>query len=374
MKILMTGAHLTPALAMIDFIKKHHPEDEIVFVGRLYSQENLRQKSVEKLEVEKRAVRFLPFQAPKFVGKNFWQMFQGICLFPGSLRRARKILLQEKIEVYLSFGSYLAVPFALAAKNLHIPVVTHEQTVTMGRANQFIASVADRVAISFPQTARHLANKNSVLTGNPLRQQIFEKKSSKPVWFRQKPEKILLVMGGNQGSFALNQAVETSLPELLKNYQVVHQCGRSNNLKNWQKVLETQRQTLAKDLAARYFVREWLSEEELGWLYQHADLALSRAGANSVQELMAVALPSILVPLPNTFNREQEKNAEFMRRRGGAVILSQEELTEKNLLKKIAVLESLHPEMRRSLREKSTNRDAAAKLYQVLAQFKGGIE
>ena len=160
MKIFMTGAHLTPALAMIDYIQLAHPNDQLVFLGRLYSQERLKQKAVEELEVKKRGVKFIPFAAVKFVNSSVIDLILGVFTFPGTIGKARKILRQEKPDVLLSFGSYLAVPFVLAAKSLKIPVVTHEQTIAMGKANQFIANLADKVAISFPQTSQYLKKDN----------------------------------------------------------------------------------------------------------------------------------------------------------------------------------------------------------------------
>jgi len=232
MRILLTGAHLTPALAMIDFIQTNHPEHELLFVGRLYSQEKLSQKAVEKEEVEKRKVKFIPFTAPKFVNYSFLTQMETFIAFPKTVKQAREILIKEKIELFLSFGSYLAVPFAIAAKSLGIAIVTHEQTVVMGKANQFISLLADKVAISYPETSRYLKRKDFVLTGNPVRSRLFAKDLKRPNWLPADADKILLVMGGNQGSFVLNDLIKANLPALLENYVIVHQCGRANKIRD----------------------------------------------------------------------------------------------------------------------------------------------
>lgn len=370
MRILLTGAHLTPALAMIDFIRQYHPEDELFFVGRLYSQEKLRQQAVEKEEVKKRGVKFIPFQATKFRGNGLLSNTLAVLTFPATVAQAKKILQQEKIDLLLSFGSYLAVPFALAAKALRLPVITHEQTIVLGRANQFIAKLADVVALSYKETARYLSKKNYALTGNPVRQQIFARNLPKPSWLKSKEKKLLLVMGGNQGSLIINDLTKTLLPTLVQDYAVVHQCGRPNLLRDFPKELSALKKTLPAAQQVNYQVKEWISDEELFWCYQHATLAISRAGANAVQELCISQLPAILIPLPHNYNDEQEKNAQLMKRLGGALVLEQEQLDAARLLSAIRLVEQEAEQMRQQLANNYRYRDAAAQLYQLLAMYR----
>jgi UDP-N-acetylglucosamine--N-acetylmuramyl-(pentapeptide) pyrophosphoryl-undecaprenol N-acetylglucosamine transferase len=185
---------------------------------------------------------------------------------------ARKILIEEKIDVFLSFGSYLAVPFALAAKSLGIPVVTHEQTVVVGKANKFIANLADRVAISYEESKNYLTRKDLVVTGNPVRAKLFAKDLKRPKWLPTTAQNLLLVMGGNQGSFAINDLVKENLTALLGQYCVIHQCGRANKIKDSFQELTLVKQKLAKPLQNKYFIKEWIEEEDLFWIYQHANL------------------------------------------------------------------------------------------------------
>jgi UDP-N-acetylglucosamine--N-acetylmuramyl-(pentapeptide) pyrophosphoryl-undecaprenol N-acetylglucosamine transferase len=366
MKIFLTGAHLTPALAMIDYIQAYHPKDQLVFLGRLYSQERLKQKAVEELEIKKRGVKFIPFAAVKFVNSSFIDL----CLaftFPKTVSKAKKILLQEKPDVLLSFGSYLAVPFVLAAKKLRIPVVTHEQTVAMGKANQFIANLADKVAISFPQTSQYLKKENYYLTGNPVRQSLFNKNLKKPNYLTNDLDHMILIMGGNQGSFVINNLLKLILKELLADFTVIHQCGRANTLKNYPAELLKIKKNLPKKLQNRYFIREWMEEEELFWLYQQADFVISRAGANTVLELCLVALPAILIPLPNTHNNEQMLNAQMMVKAGGAIIIDQKDLSTKRLLVAVKTMQKRRQAMRQNLAKQKFYQEAEPKIYQLLS-------
>ncbi len=366
MRILLSGAHLTPALAMIDFIQVNHPEHELFFVGRLYSQEKLGQKAVEKDEVGKRGVKFIPFSAAKFVNYSLLNKISTFFTFPSTVARARRILIEEKIDLFLSFGSYLAVPFALAAKSLGIPVITHEQTVVMGKANQFISTIADKVAISYQETSRYCKRKDLILTGNPVRARLFAKDLKRPEWLSKEAKGILLIMGGNQGSFVINEVIKNNLSQLLSNYFVIHQCGRANKLKNSLKELENFKKILPKSLQEKYFIKEWIEGEDLFWIYQHSKFAISRSGANAVLELSLAPLPAILIPLPGTYQNEQMANAMVMQKINGALILPQEHLNTNTLIDSVSHLEKNYKEMRLSLAKNQSYQDASAKLYQLI--------
>jgi len=365
MKILMSGAHLTPALAMIDHIKQRHQDDEVFFVGRLYSQEKLKQKAVEKDEVESRGVTFIPFRALKFVNYSWLARLQTIVTFPQVVLQARHILQKYQIDVFLSFGSYLAVPFALAAKSLGIKVVTHEQTFAMGKANQLIARFADRVALSYIETREYLSRSNSnvVVTGNPIR---LGENKKRPAWLKELDKPLLLIMGGNQGSFLINEMIAAHLSTLLQDYVLVHQCGRSNQLKDSAKELDDLRSKLPAELTNRYYIQEWIKEEDLFWLYDHTFFAISRSGANAVLELSMAAVPAILIPLANTHNQEQLCNAQLMQRRQGAVVIEQDFFNDNTFLQSLAYMKQQAAGMQEQLKRLDLPRDAAAQLYSLL--------
>lgn len=369
MKILITGGHLTPALSLIDFVKQHHRQDKLVFVGREFSQDTLQQKAVERYEVEKRRIPFLAFEAVR-LGPTFSHHFwHNIHRFFASWREAQRVLEKQKPTVVLSFGGYVAVPFALAARRLGIPVVTHEQTLTNGFANTLISWVATKIAISFPESQQALFAKKTLVTGNPLRAGVFETRHSRPAWLPKQLEKpLLIVMGGNQGSRTMNAVVGQALPELVTSWTIVHQCGRPTLEEHTLETLERQKNRLPEELRSRYFVFEWLDEKDLFWLYRHAVCAFSRAGANSVQELAAAGLPAILVPLPSARRREQHKNAQWLARVGGAIILEQATLSPATLLQALSKLQTMHATMKANLSALTVPKNAAERLYSVLLE------
>jgi UDP-N-acetylglucosamine--N-acetylmuramyl-(pentapeptide) pyrophosphoryl-undecaprenol N-acetylglucosamine transferase len=286
-----------------------------------------------------------------------------------SLSEAKALLQKRKPDAVLSFGGYVAVPFALAAKMLRIPVVTHEQTMTSGFANTLIGWFARAIALSFPDSRQALFRRKTIITGNPLRAGVFETKQKRPQWLSAKlSAPLLLVMGGNQGSRVINTLVGESLSELLPHWTIVHQCGQPTADENAQEHLLRQKNRLDEALQERYYVREWIDEADLFWLYRRAFCALSRAGANSVMELAAARVPSLLVPLPASRRGEQQKNADWLMRAGGAIIIDQRILTTSTLIAALHKLKALEPTMRQNLGHISVPHNAAEQVYAVVSQ------
>ncbi len=338
MKILIPGGHLTPALGLIDWIQKHHPQDEIIFVGRIYSQESLRQKAIEAFEVKKRDILFIPLQAAKLDSGFNLSWFLKPVQFIKSLIKAIKIVRQHKPDVIITFGGYVAVPLALVGKLLKVPIVAHEGTRVVGLANKLIFFLADKAAYAFADADNYdfkkLSQKKEVKqTGIPLRSAIkHEQNPAKPSWLQDysSNQRLLLVMGGNQGSKVINDLIQDNLQQLTADFVVVHQCGRPNKLYNYQQDLSTAAEQLQIS-QSRYYVKPWIEEQDLVWLYQKASLAISRAGANTIQELVYQVVPAILIPLPRAHFNEQYKNAHYLTSRKAALLLPQEELAQAKL-------------------------------------------
>jgi UDP-N-acetylglucosamine--N-acetylmuramyl-(pentapeptide) pyrophosphoryl-undecaprenol N-acetylglucosamine transferase len=370
MKVILSGGHLTPALAVIDYAKKHHPSDEFVFAGRLYSQPSLKQRSWEEQEVTKRSVPFVAFDAPKLDGSAIWKTPLVAVQMLRSIWRAYQLIGKHQPDVFLSFGGFLALPLAVAARLRGIPVVTHEQTRAVGVANLWVSKFAQKVAVSFPETQKFLSAAKTTVTGNPLRAQLLEDPKHPPEWIPAiLPDKPLLyITGGNQGSQCINVLVQEGLPELLKEWWVIHQCGSPTTVMNYKKSLEKARTKLPTELQHHYFIREWVTETELSWIYQHADGALSRSGANTVTEFMTVGLPAVFIPLPQAHQDEQLLNAEAMADTQAALILVQKEASVQTLVETLSSLRRKLKHMTRQakLLQETLPTDPTAKLYQLL--------
>ncbi len=367
MKILISGGHITPALACIEYIKQNHKSDEIIFVGRKYSQDKLKQKAIEFKEVNKYKIPFIFFNAPKFEINSAFDLITKLILFIKSLWHAQQIINQHKPDVFLSFGGYLAVPIALIAKLKNIPILTHEQTQVIGRANSLLVKLANKTAISFAQTASYIKHKSKVVvTGNPIRKGVFLQ-AAKPNWFINNSAKpILFIMGGNQGSLILNNFVKQNLVVLVKNYAVVHQCGRDNDKYKYQAELKEKAQKVLSKNQQVYYPVTWLKEKELGWFYKNSKLVLSRAGANTLFELIKAKLPMILVPLAKTNLDEQYKNALWAVKQKIAVLILQKDFSLNIFLKAALKINQNYASYKQAFLNLKQDDNAAEKIYQIL--------
>lgn len=367
MKILVPGGHLTPALGFIDYIQHEHPDVDFVFVGRKYSQSKLKQEAIEEQEVAKRDVKFIELDSIRSSG-NILSSLSSIISFFQALTKSIQIINDEKPSVILSFGGYLAVPLVIAAKLLRVPVVAHEGTTVVGKANRLIFKLADQIAVSYPNiiNGQAIADHSKIkLTGTPLRKKIISNQySNSPVWFSNRENlPIILILGGNQGSLAINQLVKSSLTSLVSKWVVVHQCGRPNQLYHYSQELKdfAQENNIPDD---RYYVLEWIDEEDLVWFYQHAFVAIARAGANTLEELVYHQLPSIFIPLPHSNYGEQLRNAQYLEERGAAVILNQDQADVKHLISSLASVKINHNDIKTSI--SSINRPDPLKAAQMI--------
>lgn len=344
--ILISGGHLTPAIATIEYLQKEHPEVRILFVGREFSQEKERQLAKEREVCQSLGIPFFAARAAKFHRTNWWRNLGELGkLFP-SLYFAWHLIREEDVDLFLSFGGYLAVPFALSAKMLGRKVVTHEQTKTSGLANEFIGRLADKVAISFTESKELFPKHKTVLTGNPVRSSLLRTYTARPSWIPQSKKPILYITGGSQGSQVINQTVAAIMEMLAEKFLVIHQCGQSEH-QRYLLELQDKRAQLPKGLQDSYVPLEWVAEKEVSWIMQHAALVVSRSGANTTQEIMLHAVPAVFIPLPFSHNNEQFKNAEELFDAGSAYLLEQKDLDAATLWSAIQTASASRAHMRK---------------------------
>jgi len=229
-------------------------------------------------------------------------------------------------DVCFSKGGFVSIPVVIAAHYRHVPTVCHESDLTPGLANRISARFADAVATTFPECADCLGEKG-VATGTPLRKELFAGDRARGLRMAgfggAKP--MLLVTGGSQGAQTVNACLRQCLPELLQRMDILHLCG-SGNLDESLQALDGYKQI------------EFL-KDEMPDAYAAADVVLSRAGSNTLSELLALRKPMLLVPYPLSASRgDQIKNAENFAAKGFAHVLPQEELTTETLVRAIFTL------------------------------------
>lgn len=314
MKMLITGAHPAPAIAMTDEVLKHRGTI-VVFVGRKHAQEGDPALSFEYQEIKKRqSVRFINLPAGRLTRRLTARSLKQILLIPWGFLMALATVAQERPDVVMSFGGYIALPIVCAAWLLGVPVYTHEQTIAPGLANVWIGRLARRVFVAFPQAADAFDREKTTVVGNPVREAVFKGVPSLDIGV-DRP--LLFVTGGSLGSHSINVHIEAILPELLKEFDVVHQTGDTQEFQDYER--------LAKLQNDHYKVYKQISTFDIGQIYATAKLVVSRAGANTVSELCALHLPSVLIPLPWSARGEQEKHAQFLQDEGVALVVNQKE-------------------------------------------------
>lgn len=371
MKILISGGHLTPALAFIDYIKDKHPEDEIIFIGREFSKSDKSQESREKIETKKRSVPFISFNSPRLSSNSLLNKMLVLPSLALAILNCLFILLQNRPNIFVSFGGYLAIPVTIAAWIMRIPIITHEQTRTIGIANQIIAKFANHVALSYSDSLSYINFKNTVLTGNLIRKNIFQKQPQKPVWLTKTDKPIIYITGGSQGSEIINNTIAQILKPLTKDYILIHQCGGKTKNRDYLSELVNQKKSLSLKAQNYYLVKEWITEEELAFILKNALFCISRSGANTVEELALANMPTIFIPLPFSHNDEQLLNAKALSDNDMAILLEQKNLNPETLLEQIEKIARYNKKYRRNLSQAfiSVNNKAEEKLYQLVKRI-----
>ncbi|MBU0974692.1 UDP-N-acetylglucosamine--N-acetylmuramyl-(pentapeptide) pyrophosphoryl-undecaprenol N-acetylglucosamine transferase [Patescibacteria group bacterium] len=367
MKILITGGHLTPALAFIDFINKNHPDDKIIFLGRTHTQNKTKQVSREKQETAKKGVLFIPFKSIKLSRNNILEKLKAVPVLITSTFKSIAILSKNKPNVFVSFGGYLAVPVTFAAWIMRVPIITHEQTRTVGIANKLISKFANIIAVSYKESLKNFPANRTFVTGNLIRKNILSVNSTRPKWIEiNQKNPILYVTGGSQGSEIINHTISQVMKYLTKDWIVIHQCGNSTKTRNYKKELTQIKNSLPMSNKNNYYVREWLDEEDLSWIYSNAKIIVSRAGANTTEEIAIRGIPSILIPLPFSHNDEQLKNAQALSNKSQAILLEQKFLNPKTLLESIELINKYNRKFSRNLKMFTKSKNSEIKLYDLV--------
>ncbi len=235
-------------------------------------------------------------------------------------------------DLVFSKGGYGSFPVAVSARFLSIPLFLQESDAVLGVASQKTSKYASAVFVSFPQTEGFAQNK-MILTGNPIRNEL--KNGSKEGAIKtlglKEPRPVILVMGGSQGARRINDKILDAMPELLKNYEIIHIVGP----KNLKEINQEARITAGAELLEHYHALGFVNESALSDIYAIADLIVSRAGSGSIFEIAAVKKPSILIPLPEAAQKHQLKNAYGYAQSGAALVMEEGNFTTHLFLEKI---------------------------------------
>ncbi|MGI6367858.1 MAG: undecaprenyldiphospho-muramoylpentapeptide beta-N-acetylglucosaminyltransferase [Anaerolineae bacterium] len=365
MKVLFTGGgtggHVYPALAVVDALKARDDlaPVEIAWVGR--------SESVEQGLVQRHGLSFMPITTGALRGRSLPQRLRtGLLLIKG-IFEALRLIRRFRPEAVFSTGGYVSAPLTIASWLSRVPVVIYLPDLAPGLAIKALARWATAICVSFESVAQYFDRNKVVVTGYPVRRQLWE---TDPSAARERlglePERpVLLVLGGSTGARSINDAVSVALEGLLAQCQVVHVTGPADLDR-----LLARAKDLAADKAAGYHLYGYLHEEMVDALAS-ANLVVSRAGASTLAEFPAVGLPAVLVPYPYA-GPNQGVNAAFLVERGGAVLIKDQDL-QASLLQEVTRLlsDGLELERMSTAMQAIAVRDAAERLVTTLVAVTG---
>jgi len=316
-RIILTGGgtagHVTPNLAIAPYLRS--AGYELFYIGS--------KKGIEKTLAEKAEIPYTGISSGKlrrYVNiQNITDAFRVV----KGLGDAFAAIARIRPGLVFSKGGFVAVPVVIAAKLLRIKVIIHESDMTPGLANKISLPFADKICVCFPETLNHVPSGKGVLTGTPIRRELYQGSvdEARKICGFHDSKPVVMVMGGSQGSAAINECLRGILPQLLKQFNVIHLCGKDNR---------------RCDLATRGYLQFEYVSGELPHLFAYSDIVVSRAGANSISEFLALRKPNLLIPLPLAASRgDQILNAKSFEARGFSLVLNEEDMTGENLLAKI---------------------------------------
>ncbi|MCD6500711.1 undecaprenyldiphospho-muramoylpentapeptide beta-N-acetylglucosaminyltransferase [bacterium] len=359
MKIVFTGGgtagHTFPIVAIVRELKKIYsgPELKLFYLGPK-DKYSLTLLSGEGVMVKK----ILAGKLRRYFSlKNFLDILK----IPIGTLQAFFWLFFLAPDVVFSKGGYGSFPAVMAARILHIPIFLHESDISPGLAAKIESKWALEIFTSFPKT-RFFPKEKMICVGNPIREEILKDMGVEPkkIFNLQGNKPLILIFGGSQGARSINETILEILPELVADFEIIHQTGQ----RNFSRVkAEAEVMISEQSLKKYYHPFPFLNENYLKNAFFCCDLVVSRAGAGSIFEIAAVGKPSLLIPLPTSAQNHQLENAYAFSKIGAAEVIEEKNLRPHFFLEKLKYLFS-RPDILQKMAEAAKNfsRPKAAKI------------
>ena len=355
-KIILTGGgtagHVTPNIALIpELVRRGF---EIKYIG---SKDGIEKKLIEAEGIPYFGVSSGKLRRYRSI-KNLSDPFRVL----HGCDEAARILKKEKPDIIFSKGGFVSVPVMLAGQAMHIPCVIHESDMTPGLANKIAGKKASAFCCNFPETVELLPKGKAIHTGTPIRQQLFEGSREKGLSFAglsgKKP--VLMIICGSLGSVAVNGFVREALPRFIEKFDIIHLTGKGN---------------LDESLVGKYdgYKQFEYISGELPDLFAAADILISRAGANAICEIAALAKPNVLIPLPLSASRgDQIKNAESFEKQGFSAVLDQDSCTASDVADCVFSVYETRDAYIEKMKENASGNGAIMKIADLLERLVEG--
>ncbi len=313
-----TGGHVFPAISVAEEILKRSRSNEVLFVGT--------KKGLENELLAKRSYRIEHISAKGIKGRGIIKSVRALFSALRGVSDSVSILKRFRPDLVLGVGGYVSGPMVLAAFLYGIPTAICEQNAIPGVTNRILGKFSDRIFATFEESARFFPGKKMVVSGNPIREELFKPKAPGT----ENDVLTILIFGGSQGARTLNAVVPEALGRLgRKDLSVIHQTGPSNSER-----VKITYQNQGIEARVLTFIHD------MAGVYAEADFVIGRAGAGTISEITALGKPSLLIPYPYAANNHQMVNAKVLEEHGAALVIEDKDATPENVLG--ALTDALH--------------------------------
>ena len=333
-----TGGHIFPAISIANALKQIDPHCEVLFIG-----------AEGHMEMERVPAAGYNIEGLKVEGLDRQHLLRNvkvICNLLSSLPKARRIIKNFKPDVAVGVGGYASAAALLVAKSMNIPIVLQEQNGFAGVANKLLAKKAEKICVAYSGMERFFPADKIILTGNPIRQNLFnpelDKNEAYAAFGFKNNIPTLLVMGGSLGAMTINNGMIKGLKQFAQaGVQVIWQTGK--------RYFADAKKAFDNNPCSNVLVTDFISR--MDYAYAIADVVVARAGASTISELTFLGKPSILIPSPNVAEDHQTHNAMALANQNAAICLPDKEAEEK--LAPLAIDLLLDDERKSSIAENS---------------------
>jgi len=358
MKVLITaggtGGHIYPALAIINKIKEIEPDSEFIYIG---THDRMEKDIIPKYDID-----YVGIEIYGLSKKDMLRNIKNVSLIIKAYNKCKKIMKDFKPDVVIGVGGYVTYPVILAAHPLNIKTFIHEQNSIPGKSNKMLEKLVDKIGISFKESESFFKDKNKlVYTGNPCSENALEVKEIKKSEFGLKSyKKLVLVVSGSLGSNVINEKMIDFLNSIEdKKYEVLYVTGKSY-------YEEFCKNKFSDNVHVVPFI------ENMSGLLKNVDVIVSRAGASSISEILALSIPSIIIPSPYVANNHQYYNALSLKENNACIMIEEKDLTKDILIDSVdKCLDEKFSEYLKENMDKLAIKDSSLRIYNTLKDMIG---
>jgi len=347
-----TGGHIYPAVAIINKIKKEEPNSEFLYIGT--------HNRMEKDLIPSMNIPYESIEITGFIRKITLENFKTLTRFIKARKKCLQLIKNFNPDIVIGAGGYVTAPVIWAAKKLGHKTFIHEQNSVIGLSNKYLTKYVDKIGVSFESTLNEFPKEKVSLTGNPCSEKAIATPIAKKSDFNlTEDKKLVLIVMGSLGSQTINEKMAEYIYGFRnKNYEVLYVTGEAHyeKLKN---------KRLPDNVKVVPFIKDLPS------IMKKTDLMISRAGASTMSEIMALGIPTIFIPSPYVTNNHQYKNAKDLSDKDAAWIIEEKNLNKTGLIKMIDDI--LEDEKKYNIIKNNVSslgiKDSSTRIYNILKEL-----